>query len=80
MVISILKAEYKGNFRISFQFSDQTEKTVDFKPFLDSSKNGMTRKYLDEQKFKDFKIEFGDIQWNDFELCFPIWDLHKGKI
>ncbi len=30
--------------------------------------------------FKSFSISYGDIVWNDFELCFPIWDLHEGKI
>jgi hypothetical protein len=40
----------------------------------------MTRKLLDLQLFKDFKIQYGDLIWNDFELCFPIWDLHEGKI
>lgn len=40
----------------------------------------MTKKYMDKDKFKDFTIEYGDIVWNDYELCFPIWDLHEGKI
>ena len=80
MVISIIKAEYKGDFKIYFEFSDGTIQEVDFKNFLTNSKNPMTKKYLDEKLFKSFSIEFGDIQWNDFELCFPIWDLYEGKI
>ena len=40
----------------------------------------MTKKHLDKNLFKTFKIEYGDIHWNDFEMCFPIWDLHEGKI
>lgn len=80
MVISIEKAEYKGNYRISFRFSDGSEKSVDFSNFLNNAKNPMTRKYLDEGLFQSFTIEYGDIVWNDYEMCFPIWDLHEGEI
>jgi len=40
----------------------------------------MTKKYLDMQLFEKYTIEYGDIIWNDYELCFPIWKLHEGKI
>ena len=80
MVISIEKAEYQGDYRIRFVFSDKTEKVIDFKGFLKNAKNPMTSKYLDENLFRSFSIEYGDIVWNDYEMCFPIWDLHEGEI
>lgn len=80
MVISISKAEYKSGYRIAFQFSDGIERIVDFEPFLKAAKNPMTTKYLDQELFKDFSLIHGDIVWNDYDLCFPIWDLHEGKI
>ena len=80
MVISIQKAEYKGDYKIYFQFSDGVERTIDFYNFLSKARNPMTKKYLDKKLFKSFAIEYGDIQWNDYEMCFPIWDLHEGKI
>jgi len=40
----------------------------------------MARKYLDKKLFRKFKIDYGDIIWNDYEMCFPIWDLYEGKI
>ena len=80
MVISIQKAEYKGKYKIQFLFSDGVEKTIDFNNFLKNAKNPMTKKYLDEKIFKKFSIHYGDIIWNDYEMCFPIWDLHEGKI
>jgi DUF971 family protein len=80
MVISINKAEYLGNYQISFSFSDGIETTIDFLPFLKEAKNPMTRKYLNEELFKKYSIEYGDIIWNDYEMCFPIWDLHEGQI
>lgn len=80
MVISIQEAKYLGKYKVKFVFSDGTEKTIDFGNFLKQAKNPMTKKYLDEKLFKKFSIQFGDIVWNDYEMCFPIWDLHEGKI
>lgn len=80
MVISINKAEYIGEYKIMFLFSDGVERLIDFSDFLKNAKNPMTRKYLDEKLFKAYSIDYGDIIWNDYEMCFPIWDLHEGKI
>ena len=80
MVISIDKAEYIGDYKIRFSFSDGTERVIDFDRFLKNAKNPMTKKYLDKQLFEKYTIEYGDIIWNDYEMCFPIWDLHEGKI
>lgn len=80
MVISIEKAEYKGDYKVYFLFSDGIEKIIDFHDFLQNAKNPMTKKYQDKNIFQSFTIEYGDISWNDFEMCFPIWDLHEGKI
>lgn len=79
-VIAITKAEYKGNFMIELQFSDGSVKFVDFKSFLEESKNPMTKRYLVESNFKNFRLEYGDLLWGDYEMCFPIWDLYTGKI
>ena len=80
MVISIKKAEYKGDYKINFLFSDGVEKSIDFSTFLKNARNPMTKKYLDKKLFQSFSLQFGDINWNDFEMCFPLWDLHEGKI
>jgi len=80
MVISINKAEYLGDYKIKFMFSDETERIIDFSNFLQNARNPMTRKYLDKQLFRKYSIQYGDIVWNDYEMCFPVWDLHEGKI
>ena len=80
MVISIIRAEYTAEYRIKLTFSDGIEKEIDFGPFLRNAKNPMARKYLDKKLFRNFNIEYGDIIWNDYEMCFPIWDLYEGKI
>jgi hypothetical protein len=80
MVISIIKAEYIEGYKIRFFFSDGTERLIDFFNFLHAARNPMTRKYLDLKLFANFSIEYGDIIWNDYEMCFPIWDIYEGKI
>ena len=80
MVISIDKAEYIGDYKIRFSFSDGIERVIDFDSFLKNAKNSMTKRYLDTQLFEKYTIEYGDIIWNNYELCFPVWDLHEGKI
>lgn len=80
MVVSIEKAEYKGDYVIHLRFTDGVERNIDFSNFLQNAKNPMTKKYLDKELFKSFRIVYGDLVWNDYEMCFPIWDLHEGKI
>jgi hypothetical protein len=80
MVISIINAEYSGEYKIKLTFSDGVIREIDLSAFLNSAKNPMARKYLDKKLFRNFKIEYGDIVWNDYEMCFPIWDLYEGKV
>ena len=80
MIISIQKAEYLGNYTIKFVFNDGKVEMIDFSTFLMNAKTSMIKKYLDKQLFSKYTIEYGDIVWNDYEMCFPIWDLYQGKI
>lgn len=80
MTISITKAAYLKDYKIRVLFSDKTEQIVDFERFLSTAKNPMTKKYLDLHLFKKFQIKYGDLEWNNYELCFPVWDMHQGKI
>jgi len=80
MVISITKAEYIGEYKIRFSFSDGMVKIVDFSTFLKNARNPMAKKYIDKNLFREYSIEYGDIIWNDYEMCFPIWALYEGNI
>ena len=78
--IDITKAEYAGDYKLRLTFSDSSKKIVDFKPFLQRARNPMIKKYLNLKEFKKFKLDFGDLTWNHFELCFPIEKLYEGRI
>lgn len=76
MTLSIQQAEYLNDFKIKLIFSDGKKNIVDFEPFLISATNPMTKKYTDKIYFKNFRLTHGDLEWNDYEMCFPIWDLY----
>ncbi|MFP4422579.1 MAG: DUF2442 domain-containing protein [Desulfococcaceae bacterium] len=79
-VVDVTGAEYIFPYKIHLRFSDGAEQIVDFQPFLEKSRHPEIRKYLDIDLFKQFSIAHGRLDWNDFDLCFPIEDLYEGKI
>lgn len=79
-IITIKKAFYLGDYVIRVFFSDGKNRVVDFKHFLDASLHPEITKFLNEDLFKAFKITHGNLNWNDYDLIFPIDDLYNGKI
>jgi hypothetical protein len=78
--LKIIEAKYLSDFVIRISFNDSTEMLVDFKPFLQKSNHPSIKKYLDESKFSEYNIVDGNLNWNDYDMIFPIWDLYQGKI
>lgn len=69
-MISIIKFEVLKNNKIHFVFSDKTEKTVDFTPFI--RKSDLSKALLDPEFFQKVDLyENGrGIYWpNDFDFC-----------
>jgi len=79
-IVEIVRAERLSDYKLRLCFSDGAERVVDFEPFLSSSQSPMIRAYLDPQKFGDFRLEHGDLMWDDYGLCFPITDLYEGRL
>ncbi len=78
--VNIVKAERVANYKLRLSFSDGVERVIDFEPFLKASKNPLIRAYLAPQKFADFTIEYGNLLWDDYGLCFPIADLYDNTL
>lgn len=78
--LEIVSAKYFEDYAIRITFQDGTERLIDFKPFLTKALHPSIRKYLDKNEFKNFEIKEGNLNWNDYEMIFPIWDLYNGKI
>jgi len=76
----IKSARYLGDFAIRILFNDDTERLVDFKSFLTKSLHPSIQKYLNEDNFSKFLIKDGNLNWNDYDMIFPIIDLYNGEI
>lgn len=79
-IIEIVAAEYVEEYRIRLRFNDGSERIVDFEGYLRNAPNPLYKKYLDVDEFKKFKIVYGNLDWSDYEMCFPIADLYEGNI
>ncbi len=80
MYLRIKEARYVPRYKVDIRFNDGKQRVVDFGPFLKQARNPMFTKYRRLKKFKSFHIQDGDLMWGDFEMIFPIMDLHRGEI
>ena len=78
--IAIVDVEQIASYCLRLTFDDATVQAVDFLPFLSSSHHPAIRAYLDPEHFASFRLEYGDLLWGDFELCFPIADLYENRL
>jgi hypothetical protein len=78
--VGIVAANYISNYKIQIIFGDRTEKVVDFENFISESQHPSIQKYRNKDLFMQFKITNGNLNWNEYELIFPLSDLKKGSI
>ena len=79
-ILFIEDAKYIEDYKIYLKFNDGKENTLDFKEFILKSQHPDIQKYKNLELFKKFNFEHGEIEWNDYELVFPIYDLYINKI
>jgi hypothetical protein len=78
--INIVGAENLGDYSLRLSFDDGASQIVSFKEFLEESSHPEIRSFLEAKKFSTFRIEYGDLVWGDYELCFPVVDLYRNQI
>jgi len=76
----VVEAEYIAPYKVHLWFSDGAEQIVDFRPFIKKSHHPEIKKYLDKNLFKNFSIAHGQLNWNDYDLCFSMQDLYEGTV
>jgi hypothetical protein len=57
---SVVRAEYRGGFRIHLTFNDLSERTVDFRPWLQGP---VFEALTDPAYFREFSVEGGTVAW-----------------
>lgn len=78
--LNITSVEKAGQYQLRLFFDDGTVQTVDFKEFLSRSRHPDIRAYLEESKFDTYHLQYGELVWGDYDLCFPIIDLYHNQI
>ena len=79
-IVRIKKAKYLSGHKLKLFFNDGTEQIINFGPFLSNSLNPLIRKYLNQEEFMKYNLDDGDLEWNDYDLCFPVADLYENNI
>jgi hypothetical protein len=79
-IIKIVSATEIGDCKLRIVFDDGVSQEIDFNLFLSAALHPAIRAYLDPQRFASFHIEYGDLVWGDYDLCFPITDLYKNQL
>jgi len=78
--LQITEAKYVSDHKIHLTFNDGMVRVTDFEPFLRKARNPEIEQYRQMRKFKSFHLHYGDLMWGDYEMIFPIADLHRGEI
>jgi len=79
-VINITRVEQSGEHCLRLWFDDGSEHSVDFGPFLRKAQHPELRAFLEQNKFRIFRLEHGDLIWGDYEMCFPVADLYANNL
>ena len=78
--LNITAVEPVGEYALRLSFDDGTVQAVDFKPFLSLSRHPDIRAFLDPASFAAYRVEYGELVWGDYDLCFPIADLYQNRL
>ncbi len=79
--LQIINAVIDGELIVRLYFNDNTVQIINIGDFIRRHPHPQYNKYLDQNLFNDFSIENGNIVWGkDWDLIFPIEQLHKGEI
>jgi len=65
----VIDAQYVEDYKLRITFADGTCNVVDFEPFFIKCPNTYYDEYHDIDKFKEFRIECGNVVWG------PNWEL-----
>jgi hypothetical protein len=77
--LAITNVTYIDNYQLLIKFNDGKEQLINFEPFLFNHNHPDIKKYRELRLFKSYSITNGDLEWNDYELCFPIADLYQNQ-
>ena len=79
--LRIINANVIDGLTVELLFNDNTRQSIDVGSFIKSHPHPQYNKYLDENEFRKFTLDDGNIVWGeDWDLIFPLEQLHAGYI
>ena len=78
--LSVSSAKHLTGHILEIKFNDGHKSIVDFAPFIFSVGHPDYDPYKKTEKFLSFKIEDGNLNWDDYTMIFPIEDLYHNRI
>jgi hypothetical protein len=76
----IKNAKHFTSHTLEVEFSDGESRVIDFAPFIFSAGHPDYERYKTEAGFLTFKIEDGNLNWDDYTMIFPVEDLYSGNL
>ena len=70
--VKVNNAKHLGGLALEVEFSDGKKEVIDFYHFILYHPNPMISQYRDENLFKNFQINLGNIEWGDLDMIFTI--------
>ena len=77
--LEIESAKYIDDYKLELIFNDGKINVVDFENFLFSSGHPEIQKYQNKSLFKNYNLTYGELEWGDYDLVFPISDLYEKQ-
>lgn len=77
--LAITNVEHLNNYKLLISFNDGQQQLINFEHFLFHHSHPDITKYQDINLFKNYSITDGDLEWSDYELCFPIADIYQNQ-
>ena len=77
--LEIESVKYIDGYRLELTFNDKKINIIDFESFIMNSGHPEIKKYQDKNLFKNFNLTYGELEWRDYDLVFPISDLYDKQ-
>lgn len=76
----VKSAKHKTAHIIEIMFSDGHVECVDFSRFIFTSGHPDYDKYKSIENFVKFDIVDGNLNWDDYQMIFPVEDLYHNRV
>ncbi|MGY0219379.1 DUF2442 domain-containing protein [Endozoicomonadaceae bacterium StTr2] len=78
--VTISSVRHIKDYILELIFSDGHTQRIDFAPFIFLSGHPVIEAYQDMGRFLGYKLLDGNLNWDDYNMIFPVKDLYKDRL